>query len=293
MIYALGRGVEYYDRAGDSRDRATGGAATTVSFLVDRARHREQRAVPDADAARRRPTSTAAAESARRIRHDADHEDGTAAPHVPAGPWRHAGAAAARRDGAGADGARADAGARRSAASGSSTSRTARSWKSGRRRPSASTFELTPTLAPLAPFRDQHGRRERPRAGDGVRHRRRQRRSLARRRRVAERRAPEAHRGRGSSRAASRPIRLPRSAIGADTQLPSLELGLDLLENVGMCENGYSCVYLNAVAWKTPTTPLAPEAESARGLRAAVRQRRNARTNARSACARIAAFSIR
>jgi len=48
-------------------------------------------------------------------------------------------------------------------------------------------------------------------------------------------------------------------AIGKDTQLPSLELGLDLLENVGMCENGYSCVYLNAIAWKTPTTPLFPE----------------------------------
>jgi hypothetical protein len=48
-------------------------------------------------------------------------------------------------------------------------------------------------------------------------------------------------------------------AIGGDTELPSLEVGLDLLENVGMCENGYSCVYLNAISWKTPTTPLFPE----------------------------------
>src|SRR5436189_4043581 len=49
------------------------------------------------------------------------------------------------------------------------------------------------------------------------------------------------------------------TVLGKDTQLPSLEVGLDLRENVGMCENGYSCVYLNAIAWRTPTTPLFPE----------------------------------
>jgi len=49
------------------------------------------------------------------------------------------------------------------------------------------------------------------------------------------------------------------ASLGGDTQFSSLEIGLDLLENVGMCENGYSCVYLNAVAWRTPTTPLFPE----------------------------------
>src|SRR5262245_33322015 len=38
--------------------------------------------------------------------------------------------------------------------------------------------------------------------------------------------------------------------LGKDTQLQSLEIGLDLMEAVGMCENGYSCVYLNAVAWR-------------------------------------------
>jgi hypothetical protein len=49
------------------------------------------------------------------------------------------------------------------------------------------------------------------------------------------------------------------ATLGRETPLRSLEIGLDLLENVGMCENGYSCVYLNAVAWKSPTTPLFPE----------------------------------
>jgi hypothetical protein len=52
---------------------------------------------------------------------------------------------------------------------------------------------------------------------------------------------------------------LAARALGRDTQLQSLEIGLDLMEAVGMCENGYSCVYLNAVAWRTPTTPLFPE----------------------------------
>lgn len=49
------------------------------------------------------------------------------------------------------------------------------------------------------------------------------------------------------------------SVIGQDTQFSSLELGLDLLDNVGMCENGYSCVYLNTISWRTATTPVFPE----------------------------------
>ena len=47
--------------------------------------------------------------------------------------------------------------------------------------------------------------------------------------------------------------------IGRDTPLPSLELAIDLDGLVGNCENGYSCVYLNTVAWRSPTTPLPME----------------------------------
>ena len=48
--------------------------------------------------------------------------------------------------------------------------------------------------------------------------------------------------------------------IGQETQLPSLELAMDLLNNVGQCDNGYACVYQNNLAWSSPTTPLPAEA---------------------------------
>jgi hypothetical protein len=48
--------------------------------------------------------------------------------------------------------------------------------------------------------------------------------------------------------------------IGRDTQLPSLELSMDLLSVVGQCDNGYACVYQNNLSWSSPTTPLPAEA---------------------------------
>jgi len=48
--------------------------------------------------------------------------------------------------------------------------------------------------------------------------------------------------------------------IGQEAQLPSLELAMDLLQVVGQCDNGYSCVYQNNLSWSSPTTPLPAEA---------------------------------
>ncbi|MGY8654929.1 MAG: DUF1552 domain-containing protein [Verrucomicrobiia bacterium] len=48
--------------------------------------------------------------------------------------------------------------------------------------------------------------------------------------------------------------------IGQTTQLPSLELAMDLLKLVGQCDNGYACVYQNNLSWSSPTTPLPAEA---------------------------------
>ncbi len=48
--------------------------------------------------------------------------------------------------------------------------------------------------------------------------------------------------------------------IGQQSQLPSLELSMDLLSNVGQCDNGYACVYQNNLSWSSPTTPLPSEA---------------------------------
>ncbi|QDV25587.1 DUF1552 domain-containing protein [Aureliella helgolandensis] len=48
--------------------------------------------------------------------------------------------------------------------------------------------------------------------------------------------------------------------IGGATQLPSLELSMDLLSTVGQCDNGYACVYQNSLSWSSPTQPLPSEA---------------------------------
>jgi len=48
--------------------------------------------------------------------------------------------------------------------------------------------------------------------------------------------------------------------IGQETQLPSLELAMDLMQTVGQCDNGYACVYQNNLSWSSPTTPLPAEA---------------------------------
>jgi hypothetical protein len=48
--------------------------------------------------------------------------------------------------------------------------------------------------------------------------------------------------------------------IGRDTQLPSLELAMDLNPLAGVCNNGYACVYQNCLSWSSATTPLPSEA---------------------------------
>jgi hypothetical protein len=47
--------------------------------------------------------------------------------------------------------------------------------------------------------------------------------------------------------------------LGRDTALPSLELSLDLNYLVGNCGNGYSCVYMNTLAWRSATAALPTE----------------------------------
>ena len=48
--------------------------------------------------------------------------------------------------------------------------------------------------------------------------------------------------------------------IGQETQLPSLEMSMDLMQTVGQCDNGYACVYQNNLSWSSPTTPVPAEA---------------------------------
>ena len=49
-------------------------------------------------------------------------------------------------------------------------------------------------------------------------------------------------------------------AIGQDTPFPSLEIATeDFSTSIGACDTGYSCIYMNTIAWAGPTSPLPME----------------------------------
>src|SRR5204863_7346453 len=47
--------------------------------------------------------------------------------------------------------------------------------------------------------------------------------------------------------------------LGKQTELSSLELGIESAEVVGQCIAAYSCAYSNTFSWSTPATPLPME----------------------------------
>jgi hypothetical protein len=47
--------------------------------------------------------------------------------------------------------------------------------------------------------------------------------------------------------------------LGKETQLASLELGIEDPGLTGSCDGGPTCAYLNTISWRTPTTPLPME----------------------------------
>jgi hypothetical protein len=48
--------------------------------------------------------------------------------------------------------------------------------------------------------------------------------------------------------------------IGQETPLPSLELAIEDYSGLtGSCDVGFSCVYMNTISWRTPTTPMPME----------------------------------
>ena len=49
--------------------------------------------------------------------------------------------------------------------------------------------------------------------------------------------------------------------VGHGTPIPSLELGTDLIAQVGNCDNGYACAYMNNMSWSSSTTPLPTESD--------------------------------
>jgi hypothetical protein len=120
-------------------------------------------------------------------------------------------------------------------------------------------FEFTPTLEPLAPFRNQvlvltglNHEEGRAKLGEST-----------------------GDHGRASStyltgvhpkktegadfRAGTSADQVAARELGKQTQLASLELSVDATDLLGQCEAGYTCAYMNTVSWRTPTTPLAME----------------------------------
>jgi hypothetical protein len=48
------------------------------------------------------------------------------------------------------------------------------------------------------------------------------------------------------------------NAVGHETRLPSLEVGLEEARLAGNCDSGYSCAYTYNLAWRTESQPLPP-----------------------------------
>jgi hypothetical protein len=117
-------------------------------------------------------------------------------------------------------------------------------------------FQLSPTLEPVAAFRDRllvlsglDNSIGDPRPGEGET-------------------APHERAG-GVFLTSVHPQREGRVGISVDqiaarelgryTQLASLELGLHSNDIVGQCEKSWSCAYIHTLSWLTPTTPLPVE----------------------------------
>jgi uncharacterized protein DUF1552 len=128
--------------------------------------------------------------------------------------------------------------------------------------PAAGALELTPILQPLAPFRDRllvlSGLALR--SADVL---------------VPSERGPGSHarasatflsgvhakKAEGADIEAGTTLdQIVAAEFGKRTPSPSLELALEE-EQVGGCEPGYSCAYLNTISWRTPKTPMPMETQ--------------------------------
>ena len=116
--------------------------------------------------------------------------------------------------------------------------------------------ELSPTLAPLAPFINQTivpiglSQKQAESFGDGNGdHARGQTAWLSG---VHAKRTEGAAQIKGGVTA----DQIAAQQFGRETSLASLELALEGNDtNLGNCDNGYSCTYMNTLSWRSPTTP--------------------------------------
>ena len=120
-------------------------------------------------------------------------------------------------------------------------------------------FELSPTLAPLAPVRNKIlvlsnlAQKQAESFGDGNGDHARGTASWLN--------GIHPKRTEGAGIQAGTTIdQIAAERLGRETRLPSLELALEAQErSLGSCDNGYACVYINTTSWRTPTTPVPME----------------------------------
>ena len=119
-------------------------------------------------------------------------------------------------------------------------------------------FEFTPILSPLEPFRDRLtivsglANKAAESQGDGGGDHARSAPSYLSGVHPKRTEGEDIHAGMTIDQIAA-------EKIGQDTPLPSLELGTEDTGLVGVCDVGYSCAYMNSIAWKSPDTPLPME----------------------------------
>ena len=117
------------------------------------------------------------------------------------------------------------------------------------------SLELSTTLSPLAPYRDQtvvvsglaQGQAEALGDGNGEHTR-----ATATWLNGIHPRETEG----ADVRAGKTADQIAADQLGRTTPLGSLELAIDQDFLVGSCDNGYSCIYMNTIAWRDETTPL-------------------------------------
>src|SRR5215472_2596802 len=119
-------------------------------------------------------------------------------------------------------------------------------------------FEFTPTLKPLEPFRDRllvlSGLNSTPpakQAGAVGVHARASTRFLTDT-------PPKVTNG-ADLEAGISMDQIAAKELGRNTQLASLELGLESTDSGASCDNGFNCVYTSTISWRSATTPLPTE----------------------------------
>jgi hypothetical protein len=122
-------------------------------------------------------------------------------------------------------------------------------------------FEWTPSLQPLAPFRDQvvilSGLNDKPAVplvNEGAGDHARAASTFLTGVHVRKTEGADILAGISMDQVAAR-------ELGKQTQLASLEMTLEYTEMLGACDAGYSCAYSNTIAWRGPNTPLPMEVD--------------------------------